>query len=311
MVYEGPKFGGTDVGRIWGGNGTETPQIWDAMRNGTPTEMEQKAPQSWNGKADIVFGRILEVHPQRTLRPRERPMKFAKLKERLKTQPRKRTTGKLYQWLFENHAELLEIRLPGEMWLPYIELAIEDGVPIKTDTRSIQRVRKTWHLVCRAKAKRAQALATSDMEKPKNDENNDRPIIPSRLPADWTPEFVEIPQPAPPSVQPVPQSSSLTLKTETVPAGAPMTMEQKIDKARFTLGQAKFDLTLAKEQIRRNDSQGAPMLVKEVEAKLPELREIIKQRRALYDRLLAGEDVPEEELEFKSPREREEDQYSD
>ncbi|PHY93225.1 hypothetical protein CSR02_12670, partial [Acetobacter pomorum] len=69
MVYEGPKFGGTDVGLIWGGNGTETPQIWDAMRNGTPTEMEQKAPQSWNGKADIVFGRILEAHPQRTLRP--------------------------------------------------------------------------------------------------------------------------------------------------------------------------------------------------------------------------------------------------
>ncbi|WP_244176906.1 hypothetical protein [Acetobacter pomorum] len=238
-------------------------------------------------------------------------MKFAKLKERLKTQPRKRTTGKLYQWLFENHAELLEMRLPGEMWLPYIELAIEDGVPIKTDTKSIQRVRKTWLLVCRAKAKRAQALATADMEKPKNNENNGRPIMPSRLPADWKPEFVEIPQPVSQPAQGRPQSSPLTVKTETMPAGTSMTMEQKIDKARFTLGQAKFDLTMAKEQIRLNDSQGAPMLAKEGEAKLPGLREIIKQRRAIYDRLLAGEDVPEEELEFKSPREREEEQYSD
>ncbi|MCP1203658.1 hypothetical protein [Acetobacter oryzoeni] len=94
MVYEGPKFGGTDVGLIWGGNGTETPQIGDATRNGTPTEMEQKASQLWNGKADIVFGRILEAHPQRTLRPRERPMKFAKLKERLKTQGCGRSSNK-------------------------------------------------------------------------------------------------------------------------------------------------------------------------------------------------------------------------
>ena len=280
-------------------------------RNGNPTEMEQKASQLWNGKADIVFGRILEAHPQRTLRPRERPMKFAKLKERLKTQPRKRTTGKLYQWLFENHAELLEMRLPGEMWLPYIELAIEDGVPIKTDTKSIQRVRKTWHLVCRAKAKRAQALATAGMEKPKNNENNDKLIMPSRLPADWTPEFVEISQPDAQPVQQAPQSQALTVKRDKLPANASKTMKEKIDKARFTLGQAKFDLTMAKEQIRLNDSQGAPMLAKEGEAKLPGLREIIKQRRAIYDRLLAGEDVPDEELEFKSPREREEEQYSD
>ena len=237
-------------------------------------------------------------------------MKFAKLKERLKTQPSMRKTGKLYQWLFENYEELQATRLPGEMWLPYIELAIEDGVPVKTDLQSIRRVRKTWHSVCRAKAKRDQAHKQLNPQTSENVEVVDRPIMPSRLPANWTPEFVEIPQPAPPPVQQTPKGSSLTLKTETVPATASMTMEKKIDKARFTLGQAKFDLTLAKEQIRRNDSQGAPMLVKEVEAKLPELREIIKQRRALYDRLLAGEDVPEEELEFKSPREREEEQYS-
>lgn len=237
-------------------------------------------------------------------------MKFAKLKERLKTQPSMRKTGKLYQWLFENYEELQATKLPGEMWLPYIELAIEDGVPVKTDLQSIRRVRKTWHSVCRAKAKRDQAHKQLNPQTSENVEVVDRPIMPSRLPANWTPEFVEIPQPAPPPVQQAPKGSSLTLKTETVPATASMTMEKKIDKARFTLGQAKFDLTLAKEQIRRNDSQGAPMLVKEVEAKLPELREIIKQRRALYDRLLAGEDVPEEELEFKSPREREEEQYS-
>ena len=237
-------------------------------------------------------------------------MKFAKLKERLKTQPSMRKTGKLYQWLFENYEELQATRLPGEMWLPYIELAIEDGVPVKTDLQSIRRVRKTWHSVCRAKAKRDQAHKQLNPQTSENVEVVDRPIMPSRLPANWTPEFVEIPQPAPPPVQQAHKGSSLTPKTETVPATASMTMEKKIDKARFTLGQAKFDLTLAKEQIRRNDSQGAPMLVKEVEAKLPELRVIIKQRRALYDRLLAGEDVPEEELEFKSPREREEEQYS-
>ena len=135
--------------------------------------------------------------------------------------------------------------------------------------------------------------------------------MPSRLPAKWSPEFVAIPQPGPLPGQRSPKGSSLTLKTGTVFAIASMTMGKKIDKGRFTLGQAKFDLTLAKEQIRRNDSQGAPMLIKEVEAKLPELREIIQQRRAISDRLLAGEDVPEAELEFKSPREREEDQYSD
>lgn len=238
-------------------------------------------------------------------------MKFAKLKERLKTQPSMRKTGRLYQWLFENYEELQATRLPGEMWLPYIELAIEDGVPIKTDVQSVRRVRKTWHSVCRAKAKRDQAYKDANPLKKDNDEVTDRPIMPSRLPADWTPEFVEIPHPTPQPIQQAPRSQGLTVKRDILPANASKSMEQKIDKARFTLGQAKFDYTMAKEQIRLNDSQGAPMLAKEGEAKLPGLREIIKQRRAIYDRLLAGEDVPDEELEFKSPREREEEQYSD
>ncbi|MCG4260836.1 hypothetical protein K6W36_09590 [Acetobacter senegalensis] len=216
-------------------------------------------------------------------------------------------SGELYQWLYKHHEAIAELRQISTSWKIVATVAADDGVNIGTSRQDLKKIECKWRVVCRAISHK-QSKQERHQEQPSPPEP--RSIMPSRLPADWTPEFVDIPQPAPPPVQPAPQSSSLTLKTETVPAGAPMTMEQKIDKARFTLGQAKFDLTLAKEQIRRNDSQGAPMLVKEVEAKLPELREIIKQRRAIYDRLLAGEDVPEAELEFKSPREREEEQYS-
>ncbi|AXN01960.1 hypothetical protein CJF59_15160 (plasmid) [Acetobacter pomorum] len=230
-----------------------------------------------------------------------------KLRARTTKQHASCRAGKLYRWLFEHHETIRQARDDNIGWEEIAEAARADGITIVSDRPGRKLIQWKWKRVCLALGKLTSSKSDNDV----SDRDAGRPIMPSRLPADWTPEFVDIPQPAPPSVQPVPQSSSLTLKTETVPAGAPMTMEQKIDKARFTLGQAKFDLTLAKEQIRRNDSQGAPMLIKEVEAKLPELREIIKQRRAIYDRLLAGEDVPEAELEFKSPREREEDQYSD
>ena len=225
-----------------------------------------------------------------------------KLRARTMKQHASCRAGKLYRWLFEHHETIRQARDDNIGWEEIADAARADGISIVSDRPGRKLIQWKWKRVCLALGKLTQPRSSNDV----NDRVADRPIMPSRLPADWKPEFVEMPQPVSQPAQGRPQSSSLTVKTETMPAGTSMTMEQKIDKARFTLGQAKFDLTMAKEQIRLNDSQGAPMLAKEGEAKLPGLREIIKQRRAIYDRLLAGEDVPEEELEFKSPREREE-----
>ncbi|GAB31601.1 hypothetical protein BJI49_10735 [Acetobacter pasteurianus] len=230
-----------------------------------------------------------------------------KLRARTMKQHASCRAGKLYRWLFEHHETIRQARDDNISWEEIAEAARADGISIVSDRPGRKLIQWKWKRVCLALSKLTQPRSNNDVA----DRVADRPIMPSRLPSDWTPEFVEITQPDAQPVQQAPQSQALTVKRDILPANASKTMKEKIDKARFTLGQAKFDLTMAKEQIRLNDSQGAPMLAKEGEAKLPGLREIIKQRRAIYDRLLAGEDVPDEELEFKSPREREEEQYSD
>ncbi|MBO1360319.1 hypothetical protein J2D73_11020 [Acetobacter sacchari] len=235
-------------------------------------------------------------------------MTFASLKERLRSQPRKRKVGELYRWLYRNHTELEAERLPGEMWLPYVEIAIEHGVQIGTDKRSIQRVRKTWRMVCLAKAKRSREEEQADRTRIERKEMSaTRPVAPSRLPEDWKPEFVE--PPAVSEAQPARtahQNTALTVRSASPPSGSlPKTMEDKIEKARFTLGQAKFDLTIAQQKIQKNRKSGAREYAEEGEASLPGLRVIISERRAILDRLLAGEDVPDDELVFLSPKERE------
>lgn len=217
-------------------------------------------------------------------------------------------SGELYQWLYQHHEAIAELRLVTTSWKIVATVAADDGINIGTSRQDLKKIERKWRVVCRAISHKQNKQERHRVQVPPSEP---RPIMPSRLPSDWTPEFVEITQPDAQPVQQAAQSQALTVKRDKLPANASKTMKEKIDKARFTLGQAKFDLTMAKEQIRLNDSQGAPMLAKEGEAKLPGLREIIKQRRAIYDRLLAGEDVPDEDLEFKSPREREEEQYSD
>lgn len=219
--------------------------------------------------------------------------------------------GKLYCWLFEHHKTIWQARQDNIGWEEIAEAARADGVAIVSDRLGRKRIQSKWKRVCLALGKLAPTGNSHDRHDQENrdgaSEGPGRSIMPSRLPTDWTPEFVEISPPAPQLVQKTRQSGTLTVKHDALPANVSMTREQKIDKARFTLGQAKFDLTMAKEQIRLNDREGVRVLVREGEAKLPGLREIIKQRRTLYERLLAGEDVPDEELEFKSPREREEE----
>ncbi|GEN61490.1 hypothetical protein ANI02nite_33740 [Acetobacter nitrogenifigens DSM 23921 = NBRC 105050] len=224
-------------------------------------------------------------------------MTFASLKERLKSQPRKRKVGELYRWLYRNHAELEADRLPGEMWLPYVEIAMEHGIPIGTDKRSIQRVRKTWRMVCLAKARRAQDEEEAERTRVERKEKNSiRPVAPSRLPADWKPEFVE-PARSEPDSAPVIVHRTLSEARVTSMVTTdqnPRASYDRIRAARIDLGRAQWDVTALKEKIRLNETNGGRAIAQEQTARLPALEAIVAEKNDVLERLMRGEDVPDQ-----------------
>ncbi|AOX21660.1 hypothetical protein [Kozakia baliensis] len=111
------------------------------------------------------------------------------LKSRTLTLRPMREAGDLYRWLLTNRVEIAEARENGATWGEVVQAARDDGLQLDTSVASRRALQRKWvrvrKVVANFERKRSAGIArSSESDAPQR-------VMPSRLPANWRPQFVE------------------------------------------------------------------------------------------------------------------------
>jgi len=123
----------------------------------------------------------------------------------------------LYRWLQTHQADIRQAREAGAGWSEILQAAREDNIPLREDANARRDLQKTWNRVCRAEEKFVSTQAKSIVTRT---EATPPRIMPSRLPRDWRPEFVDSPSNGEPDRSDPGSSSQEKTRTSALPVGA-------------------------------------------------------------------------------------------
>ncbi|GEL65769.1 hypothetical protein [Kozakia baliensis] len=115
-----------------------------------------------------------------------------KLKNRMQNQIEPQQAGELFRWLVRHFTHIEELRAGRVTWREIAEAAEQDGIRIGVSRTDLRRLEKKWRLVRKARS-------SAELRRLEGERQNHvtraategKQVMPSRLPANWRPQFVE------------------------------------------------------------------------------------------------------------------------